>query len=108
LQEEGKASWWNNYGETLLRDVLIRGISKERIEQFNPPIEEHKTARCQEYLNAVQARHFEEFQNSKKIKDARCTTAWRLFYSKAKSVFDRHPDAIAPESRNLKRDDPEF
>jgi hypothetical protein len=103
LQADGKATWWNNYGEGLLREVLVQRIPRERIEQFNPPIHEQKTARCQSYVNDVfKAGHFA------KLEPLRCAAAWSFFYSKAKGVFDRYPDAIAPESRDLKRDNPDF
>jgi hypothetical protein len=103
LVDEEKPTWWNNYGEALLRDVLVQRIPVGRIEQFQPPIHEHKVARCQSYVDGIfSAGYFD------KLRAPRCAAAWSLFYAKARSVFDRHPDAIAPELRNLRHDHPEF
>lgn len=103
LQADGKATWFNRYGEDLLWPILIQRIDKSRLEQFNPPMHKQKTSRCQDYINKVfNDGHF------KGLGKPQCEVVWSRFRDKAKSNFERYPDAIAPQWRNLKRDDPQF
>jgi len=106
LQTGGEANGWNDYGEVLLRDLLIRQIDKNRTEDFVPPLHEHKTSPCNRYIKKI----FVEEKHFKHLKPPKCEVAWSRFRDKAKSLFelDRHRDAFAPEWRNLQRNDPQF